>query len=163
MLSRQLIAALGGLALGALASSAQAFSVNIANGAEPGTLDPQKTSGNWETRITRALFEGLVTYAADGSLVPGLAERWEISADGKTYTFHLRDAEWSDGEPITAEDAAFALRRVLEPAIANHNANLYYPIVGARAINAGEAAAESLGVETPDAHTLKIHLTQPTA
>ncbi|WIX32073.1 peptide ABC transporter substrate-binding protein [Salinicola sp. JS01] len=163
MLSRQLIAALGGLALGALATSAQAFSVNIANGAEPGTLDPQKTSGTWETRITRALFEGLVTYAADGSLVPGLAERWEISADGKTYTFHLRDAEWSDGEPITAEDAAFALRRVLEPAIANHNANLYYPIVGARAINAGEAAPASLGVETPDAHTLKIHLTQPTA
>ena len=163
MMSRYLLAALGGIALGAMAVPAQAFTVDIANGAEPGSLDPQKTSGVWETRITRALFERLITYAADGSLVPGLAERWEISDDGKTYTFHLRDAEWSDGEPITADDAVFALRRMLKPTTANHNANLYYPIVNARAINACDAAPETLGVEAVDSHTLRIRLTQPTA
>ncbi|WP_110707791.1 peptide ABC transporter substrate-binding protein [Salinicola sp. CR57] len=162
-ISRHLLATLGGITLTAFAIPAQAFSVNIANGAEPGTLDPQKTSGTWETRITRALFEGLVTYAKDGSLVPGLADRWEVGDDGKTYTFHLRDAEWSDGEPITAEDAVFALRRVLDPAIANQNANLYYPIVNARAINAGDESADALGVEAVDSHTLRIRLTQPTA
>ncbi len=163
MISPRTLAALGSLTLGALAGPAQAFSVDIANGAEPGSLDPQKTNGVWETRITRALFERLVSYAADGSLEPGLAESWEISDDGKTYTFHLRDAEWSDGEPITADDAVFALRRVLEPTIANQNANLYYPIVNARAINTGEKDGSALGVEAVDTHTLRIHLTQPTA
>ncbi len=111
--------------------SAPAAVLQVGNGAEPGTLDPQKTNGVWETRITRALFERLVTYAADGSLVPGLAESWTISDDGTTYTFQLRQAEWSDGTPITADDAVFALRRLLKPAIASHNAKLYYPIKNA--------------------------------
>ncbi|WP_110667107.1 peptide ABC transporter substrate-binding protein [Salinicola halophilus] len=163
MISRSTLAAFGGLALTALALPAQATTVNIANGSEPGTLDPQKTSGVWETRITRSLFERLVSYAADGSLVPGLAESWEISDDGRTYTFHLRDAEWSDGEPITADDAVFALRRVLAPETANHNANLYYPIEGGHEVNTGDAGPESLGVEASDARTLVVHLTQPTA
>jgi len=163
MTPRHWIAVLGGIALCGLAFGAQATTIDIANGAEPGTLDPQRVSGNWETRIARALFERLVTYGADGSLQPGLAESWEISDDGKTYTFHLRDAEWSDGEPITAGDAVFALRRVLEPATASHNANLYYPIVNARSINAGERPSESLGVEAVDDRTLRIRLTQPTA
>ncbi|ALM51291.1 peptide ABC transporter substrate-binding protein [Halomonas huangheensis] len=148
-----------------LGSSSNAISatLQIGNGAEPGTLDPQKVSGNWETRITRTLFDRLINYAPDGSLEPGLAERWDISADGLRYTFHLRDAHWSDGEPITASDAVFALRRVLAPGTANHNANLYYPIVGAHSINAGDAPAESLGVNALDERTLEIRLTEPTA
>lgn len=153
------------LATGAVLVSASAASatLQVGNGAEPGTLDPQKVSGSWENRITRSLFDRLINYASDGSLEPGLAERWEVSEDGMRYTFHLRDAQWSDGEPITADDAVFALRRVLDPATANHNANLYYPIVGAREINAGKADGESLGVTALDDHTLEILLVEPTA
>lgn len=145
------------------AQSAPAAVLQVGNGAEPGTLDPQKTNGVWETRITRELFERLVTYAADGSLVPGLAESWTISDDGTTYTFHLRQAEWSDGTPITADDAVFALRRLLKPAIASHNANLYYPIKNARAVNTGQAEPSELGVSAADEHTLVIQLDEPTA
>ncbi|WP_417331325.1 peptide ABC transporter substrate-binding protein [Halomonas cupida] len=146
-----------------ISTTAASATLQVGNGAEPGTLDPQKVNGNWETRITRSLFDRLLNYAPDGSLEPGLAERWEVSEDGKRYTFHLREAHWSDGEPITADDAVFALRRVLDPATANHNANLYYPIVGAREINAGKAGGESLGVTALDDHTLEIRLVEPTA
>ncbi|NNC23270.1 peptide ABC transporter substrate-binding protein [Salinisphaera sp. USBA-960] len=155
-------ALLVGLLVGA-AHGAPAAVLQVGNGSEPGSLDPQKTNGVWESRITLALFERLVTYAADGSLTPGLAESWTISDDGTTYTFDLRQAEWSDGTPITADDAVFALRRLLKPAIANHNANLYYPIENARAVNTGEAKPSELGVSAPDDHTLVIQLDNPTA
>ncbi|MBZ9558193.1 peptide ABC transporter substrate-binding protein [Halomonas coralii] len=150
-------------AAAAMASGAPAATLAIGNGAEPGTLDPQKTSGAWETRITRSLFDRLIDYDVDGSLVPGLAESWRISDDGTVYTFHLRDARWSDGEPITANDAVFALRRLLAPATANHNANLYYAIHNARAVNTGKAEPATLGVSAPDDRTLVVHLDQPAA
>ncbi|MHB0776860.1 peptide ABC transporter substrate-binding protein [Halomonas sp. WWR20] len=147
----------------AVAPLGHAATLHIGNGAEPGTLDPQKTSGVWETRIVQSLFERLVTYAEDGTLMPGLAQSWQISDGGRVYTFHLRDAQWSDGQPITAGDAVFALRRLLDPATANHNANLYYAIENARAVNIGQADPQTLGVSAPDAHTLVIELSQPTA
>ena len=145
------------------AADAQAATLQVGNGAEPSTLDPQKVSGNWESRITRQLFDRLVNYGPDGALVPGLAESWELSDDGRVITFRLREAQWSDGEPITADDAVFALQRLVTPATANHNANLYYPIINARAINTGEAEPESLGVTALDSHTLEIRLSEPTA
>ncbi|WP_227369112.1 peptide ABC transporter substrate-binding protein [Halomonas sp. M20] len=147
----------------AISSAAQGATLEIGNGAEPGTLDPQKVNGNWETRITRALFDRLIDYAADGSLVPGLAKSWQISDDGRTYTFKLRVAKWSDGEPITAGDAVFALRRLLTPTTANHNATLYYAIRNARKVNTGQADPSTLGVEAIDDRTLVIHLSEPTA
>ncbi|MGJ8517097.1 peptide ABC transporter substrate-binding protein [Carnimonas bestiolae] len=150
------------VSLAAAALPAQAANLNIANGDEPGTLDPQKSSGNWETRITRELFATLVAIDSKAELVPGLASRWEISDDGLTYTFYLRDAKWSDGKPITADDAVFALRREISPATAAYNANLYFTIKNAKEIVAGKAKPETLGVEAVDQHTLKIHLTQPT-
>ncbi|WP_052365091.1 peptide ABC transporter substrate-binding protein [Halotalea alkalilenta] len=154
----------GALLLGLLPfASVQAATIHIANGAEPGTLDPQKASGDWETRITRELFEPLLGYDAQGELIPGLAARWEVSDDGKTYRFHLREAQWSDGREITAADAVFALRRLLAPQTAAYNANLYYPIEGAEAVNRGEATPDTLGVEALDERTLEIRLTQPTA
>ncbi|MGS0468535.1 peptide ABC transporter substrate-binding protein [Cobetia marina] len=138
--------------------------LRIANGAEPSSLDPQQTSGTWETRIVRDLFEPLIAYSADGELIPGLAERWESSADGRIWTFHLRAGlEWSDGTPLTAEDAVFALRRLLTPATAAHNATLYYPIVNARAVNTGALPPDQLGVAAPDAQTLTITLSHPSA
>lgn len=138
--------------------------LRIANGAEPGSLDPQLTNGTWETRITRDLFEPLIAYAPDGTLVAGLAQRWEVSDDGLRWTFHLRKGlEWSDATPLTANDAVFALRRLMTPETAAHNATLYYPIVNGRAVNTGELPPEKLGVSAPDAQTLVILLSHPSA
>ncbi|QEL12881.1 peptide ABC transporter substrate-binding protein [Kushneria phosphatilytica] len=145
-----------------LSTAVQATTLRIDNEGEPGSLDPQQSNNLWDSRIQRELFDRLVDYSAEGELVPGLAERWEVSDDGLTWTFHLRDAQWSDGQPITADDAVYSLRRLLSPAMANQNANLYYPIVNARAINTGKLAPEQLGVKELDAHTLQIRLEQPT-
>ena len=70
-----------------------------------------------------------------------MAERWETSADGLTWTFHLRDALWSDGVPVTADDFVFSLRRILTPGLASEYAYLLYFIKNAQAVNEGKAAA----------------------
>jgi oligopeptide transport system substrate-binding protein len=86
------------------------------NGAEPETLDPSIITGQPEGRVVNALFEGLCAFDENGQAVPGVAERWEISEDGKTYTFLLRaDAKWSDGTPMVAEDFVRSWRRTLTP------------------------------------------------
>ena len=90
------------------------------NGAEPETLDPAIATGVPENRIMRELFEGLTTlHPRTLEPLPGVAEAWELSDDGRVYTFHLRrDARWSDGSPVTAEDFEYSWRRVLTPATA---------------------------------------------
>ncbi len=80
----------------------------------PSTIDPSLAGSSSEARIVRALFEGLTTLAPDGVTVePGMAERWESAADGRTWTFHLREARWSNGEAVKAGDFVFAWRRAL--------------------------------------------------
>ncbi len=135
-------------------------SLNRGNGAEPETLDIHKSSGVPEANIERDLFEGLVTEGADGKLQPGVAEKWETSADGKTYTFHLRaDAKWSDGSPLTADDFVFAWRRALAPETASDYAFILWPIAGAEAYSKGEQKdPASVGVKAVDAHTLEVSL-----
>ncbi|WP_276204978.1 ABC transporter substrate-binding protein [Kushneria phosphatilytica] len=110
-----------------LSTAVQATTLRIDNEGEPGSLDPQQSNNLWDSRIQRELFDRLVDYSAEGELVPGLAERWEVSDDGLTWTFHLRDAQWSDGQPITADDAVYSLRRLLSPAMANQNAKSLLP------------------------------------
>ena len=85
------------------------------NGAEPGSLDPHFTPATWEDTVVSDLLMGLTTNDAKGEPIPGAAERWDTSADGMTWTFHLRDHQWSDGEPVTANDFVFAWRRILDP------------------------------------------------
>lgn len=87
------------------------------NGAEPQTLDPALMSGVPEHRIAMGLFEGLTRFdPKDLHPLPGVAEKWEISEDGRTYTFHLRDnAKWSNGDPVTAEDFRWSWMRVIDP------------------------------------------------
>jgi ABC-type oligopeptide transport system substrate-binding subunit len=114
-----LVGALAGLAtLLALGASGGAFAageLRIANSGEPDTLDPHHVEGVWENRIIGDMFLGLTTEAADGSVIPGAAESWQVSDDGTVYTFALRDHAWSDGTPVTADDFVFALRRILDP------------------------------------------------
>lgn len=139
-------------------------SLNRGNGAEPETLDIHKSSGVPEANIERDLFEGLVTEGADGKLQPGVAEKWEISEDGKTYTFHLRkDVQWSDGSPLSAEDFVFAWRRALAPETASDYAFILWPVDGAEAYSKGDVKDPSdIGIKAVDAHTLEVRLKAPT-
>lgn len=135
--------------------------LHIGNGSEPISLDPHKVQGTWEHRILLDNLIGLTQENADGEPIPGMAERWETSADGLTWTFHLREAVWSDGEPVTADDFVFSLRRILKPETASAYASLLYLIKNARPINEGEAAPESLGVRALGPRTLEIQLEHP--
>lgn len=133
------------------------------NGQEPQTLDPHLADGVPAGNILRDLFEGLTAEAPDGRIVPGVAMRWNISRDGRTYTFYLRrDARWSNGDPLLAEDFVWSLRRSANPATASNAANMLLPIENAAAVIAGREPAEALGVEALDEHTLQIRLTDPT-
>ncbi len=98
------------------------------NGAEPETLDPSLITGQPEGRLAEALFEGLTSFDEHGQVVPGVAEKWDISPDGRVYTFHLRhDARWSNGDPVTARDFRDTWRRTLAPETAAEYAyQLYY-------------------------------------
>jgi len=131
------------------------------NGAEPLSLDPHKASGTWENDIIGDMFIGLFTENPEGEPVPGMAESWEVSEDGLVWTFTLREAQWSDGEPVDAYDFEFAMRRILEPATLANYASLLYPIRNARGVNTGELQSENLGVRALDARTLEISLEFP--
>ena len=86
----------------------------VNNAAEPESLDPHKVSGVPEAGIDRQMFEGLTNSDADGKTIPGMATSWE-SPDNKVWTFKLRDAKWSNGDPVTAEDFVYSLRRLVDP------------------------------------------------
>jgi oligopeptide transport system substrate-binding protein len=152
-----------GLGIGVSGAAAENV-LRIANSGEPDSLDPHQVSGTWEDRIVGDMFMGLTTEAADGTVMPGAAETWTISDDGLTYTFTLRDHEWSDGAPVTADDFVFGLRRILDPATAAEYAYILYPIKNAEAINSGSLNdPEALGVRAVDPKTLEITLERPTS
>src|SRR5690606_31052205 len=91
--------------------------------------------------------------------VPGMAEgEPEVSEDGLTYTFKLRDANWSDGTPVTAHDFEYAWKRALDPETASQYAFILYYIKNAEAYNAGEAEADDVGVKALDDKTLEVEL-----
>lgn len=133
------------------------------NGAEPQTLDPHRAQGVPESNVLRDLFEGLINEAPDGTLVPGVAESWSISDDGRVYRFTLRsDARWSNGDPVTAGDFVFSLRRTIDPATLSVYSSILFPIANARAIASGELPPTQLGVIAVDEQTLEIRLAAPT-
>ncbi|WP_446831110.1 peptide ABC transporter substrate-binding protein [Candidatus Foliamicus sp.] len=133
------------------------------NGTEPQTLDPHRAEGVPSSNILRDLFEGLVGEAPDGTLIPGAAESWEISADGLTYTFTLRPGgRWSNGDPVTAQDFEYGLRRSVDPETLSRYSSVLAPIRNARPVIAGELPPEELGVVAVDDRTLVIELESPT-
>src|SRR3954465_11372233 len=114
----------------------------IVNGREPESLDPAIITGQADGRIVQTIFEGLTRYnPLDASAEPGLSDRWTISDDKKTYTFHIRNnAKWSNGDPITAQDFVYSWIPVLDPTTgSDYSGNLYY-IRGAEAFNSGVSA-----------------------
>jgi oligopeptide transport system substrate-binding protein len=153
------------LALAAAATSAAAGQeVRLPLDARVGSLDPAKLVESHEFAIAENLFEGLTAIAADGRIVPGVAARWETSADGRIWTFHLRpDARWSNGESVTAEDFVYSLRREVSPSTASPSAAALEPIEGATEITSGAVGDPCmLGVRALDRHVLQITLRRPT-
>ncbi|MGA0838651.1 MAG: peptide ABC transporter substrate-binding protein [Pseudomonadales bacterium] len=143
-------------------SSAVADTLRLGNPGEPETLDPHRYNLRLEETILTDLFLGLTTFNAAGETVPGAAERWETSADGLRWTFHLRSGlQWSDGTPLSAQDFVYAFRRLLDPDTAASLAYFMYPLANAEAVNAGALPVTALGAAAPDARTLVLTLAKP--
>ncbi len=161
MKMRKTIAVGAALTMGFSAAMAEKI-LHRGNGAEPATLDPHFASGVWENNIIGDMMMGLTTYNAKGKVIPGLAKSWTISKEGRTYTFKIRDAKWSDGKKITANDFEFSLKRILKPETAAKYAFILYPIQNAEDINKGTKDIETLGVKAIDSKTLRITLGEVT-
>lgn len=150
------------IAAGTTTGPTMAATLHLGNAGEPETLDPHRYNLRLEETVLNDLFEGLVTFGIDGKPAPGAAERWQTSADGLTWTFHLRAGlTWSDGTPLSSEDFVFSLRRTLDPKTAASLAYFLYPIAGAEGANRGTTPLSSIGVEAPDPRTLVIRLANP--
>ena len=137
----------------------------VGNGSEPVSLDPHLAKGTTDQCILASLLEGLTVLDEETAQpVPGVAERWEVSPDGLVYTFHLRaNACWSNGDPVTARDFAFAFQRILTPKLAAHYVYMLWPIKNAKAFNRGQLTDFSaVGIATPDDGTLRLTLEHPT-
>ena len=140
--------------------------VVIINGGEPESLDPHIITGVAEMRVTKALFDGLTKLdARTASPIPALAEGWDLSADGRVYTFHLRtNAVWSTGEPITTADVVYSWFRALSPATAGDYAGQLFYIQGAEDwYNGRTKDASRVGIQAMDAYTLRVELNLPLA
>ncbi len=134
------------------------------NQAEPPTLDIAKVQDSFDMNVLYDAYEGLVDFDQADQPVPGIAQSWEISKDGKVYTFHLRhDAKWSNGEPLTAKDFVYSWQRALDPKTASPYSFVVAKIKNGAAISAGKMPASSLGVKIIDPYTLQITLQQPTS
>ena len=139
--------------------------LHFGNGTEPQSIDPHIATGVPEHHIITALFEGLTTknpYTLESE--PGVAESWDISEDGMTYTFHLRqNATWSNGELITAEDFRWSWERALTPELASEYSYMYYPILNAEAFTTGKINDfNEVGVKVIDDYTIEVQLRAPT-
>ena len=129
-------------------------------------LDPHLAGSLGDIQVLSALFEGLVGEDPQTlAPVPGVAARWEVSADGLVYTFHLRpDAKWSDGRALVAADFVSSIKRALTPALGAPNAELIYPVLNAEAYHKSRLADFSqVGISAPDTHTVRIALEYPAA
>jgi len=141
-------------------SSDQVIRATIAS--EPKTLDPSLNNAVDGGNYILCAFEGLTTLGQDGSIVAGTAERWETSEDGLVWTFYIRkDAKWSDGKDVTANDFIYSWKRAVDPATASDYAYYIYFIKNGEKINAGEADIDTLGVRAIDDKTLEVTLENP--
>lgn len=150
-----------GAAAGTGASSASGEKVlRYAETIDPTTLDPDKADSILDNEIIHATQAGLVRNTA-GDIQGDAAEKWDVSADGLTYTFHLRDVKWSDGKALTAADYVYGLQRLMDPATASEYAFIGDYIKNGSAVEAGKMKPEELGVKAVDDKTLEITLENP--
>ena len=144
-------------------SGPQEISVNALQG-EPDNLDPNRSSFSTEGAVIRQVFEPLLMFDKDLKPVPAAASGYDVSQDGKTYTFHLKQgAKWSDGQPVTAKDFVYSYKRILDPNIAAEYASFFADagIVGAADYNGGKGSADNVGIKAVDDNTLEIQVESP--
>lgn len=132
-------------------------------GPEPDALDIHLAQSLSAFNVLRDLHEGLLTFDAEGQLIPGLAQHWTVDITGRLWTFELNpDAKWSDGTPIEASDFVAGWQRAIDPMTGSPTAGLLEPVKNAAAIRVGELPPDALGVEALDRHTLIVTLEQAT-
>jgi oligopeptide transport system substrate-binding protein len=132
------------------------------NGPDPDSLDPHRARSTESMQVLRDLFEGLTRLDHAAAPIPGAAQSWSMSDDGRVYTFKLRpNLRWSNGDPLLAEDFVAGLRRLVDPATASQYAEVIDVIVNASDIVAGKRPVESLGAASPDTTTVVISLATP--
>lgn len=123
------------------------------------SLDPQTAARQSSFQVISSIFEGLCKIDDKGNVIPGAAQKWEADENNTRFTFHLyRNAKWSNGVPVTADDFLFAIQRALRPETATPSVDDLFIIQGARAIYKGEADESALGVWAQDEHTLVVQL-----
>ncbi|APC49733.1 oligopeptide ABC transporter substrate-binding protein [Virgibacillus halodenitrificans] len=133
------------------------------NGSEPTSLNPPVGFDSVSWNVLNNLMEGLTRLGEDDQPQEAIAESWDISEDQKTYTFHIREnANWSNGDPVTAEDFVYAWKQLLNPETASPAAFLGYFIEGGEAYNNGEGSADDVGVKAVDEKTFEVTLNAPT-
>lgn len=142
----------------------QTLRVNLSS--EPPTFDPAQAQDSQANTVLKTMYEGLTRMNDEtGQAEPGMAEKWEISADGLVYTFHLRDAQWSNGDPVEAADFVRAWQRVLDPSTAPappYAYQLYYLKNGEEFNTKKVTDFSQVGVKAVDAKTLEVTLKSPT-
>lgn len=132
--------------------------------AEPESIDPRMSTSLPASTVEAQLFEGLMTLDAANRPVAAAAERWEVSPDGRKYVFFLRTGlKWSNGDPVTAEDFAYAWRSALSPELASPSAYMFYCIKNGEAYAAKKVPVAEVGVRAKDERTLEVELEKPTA
>ena len=125
------------------------------------TLDVSKMNDEMSALIMYAVNEGLIRYN-QGKIINGIAESYDISADNTVYTFHLRDAKWSDGQPVTAHDFEYAYLRLLDPETGSSQVEDFSAVLNAMAYANGEITDTSqVGIKAEDDKTLVITLEKP--
>ncbi|QCX33088.1 peptide ABC transporter substrate-binding protein [Caloramator sp. E03] len=134
-------------------------------GTDSETIDPALNEAVDGATVIANAFEGLTRIGDDNNVKPGVAEKWEISADGTVYTFHLRkEAKWSDGKPVTAKDFEYAWKRALDPKLAaTYVFFLTDNIKNAQEYYEGKAKWEDVGIKVKDDYTIEVTLKVPTA
>ncbi len=133
-------------------------------GADPKTIDPQLNSASDGGYVINNTFEGLMRMDADGMVMPATAESYELSEDGKTYTFKIREsAKWSDGEPVKASDFEYAWKRALDPMVASEYSFQLFYVEGGQEYFNGEIGVEGVKIQSLDDKTLEVTLAAPTA
>ena len=139
-------------------------SIKFALHSIPDSVDPGITSETYATPILVNAFEGLVTYDSHNNIIPGHAEKWEISDDGLTYTFHLRPGlKWSDGSALNAHDFVYSWLRVITPATGSLYSDQLLPyVVNAKEFFDGKVEADKVGIKALDDNTLEVKLISPT-
>ncbi|WP_397414244.1 peptide ABC transporter substrate-binding protein [Phenylobacterium sp.] len=136
--------------------------VTLALADEPPQLDSTRSTDTISSMVLGHVTEGLIRNGEGGALLPGVAERWEITPTRATFWLRA-DARWSDGKPVTAHDFVFAWRKAVDPKTASEYATIFFSIKNAEAINKGQMPLSSMGVVADGDRVLKVELVRPVA